>query len=106
MLKKYEAGLAAAGDDDDARQKWKDWWDKFINDTKKYTETVNNKESVAQEIANKTEELLDLDYEELEYAVDIQVQVSDWNLKTLERRLKNIEDDAFSAAEAIKFMGE
>ena len=106
MLKKYEAGLAQAGTDEEARKQWEDWWNKFVEDTKKYTDTLNDKESVAKEIADKTEELLDLDYEELEYKIEIKLQVQDWGLKTLERRLKNIEDDAFAAAEAIEIMGK
>lgn len=108
MLAKYKAGIAQATnqEDDELREQWDQWWETFTSNTDKYSDTIDQLEEEKVKLDDLKIQQEDLDYEALEYTIEIKTQVNDWGLKTLERRLKNIEDDAFAAAEAIELMGQ
>lgn len=102
MLAKYKAALDSTG----STKKLKKWWDDFVSNTDKYSDTLDLLEDELVNLSDLKTELEDLEYEKLEYTVEIKTLVNDTGLKKIEFALGRIEDDAYKAAEAIGLLGE
>lgn len=106
MLAKYEAGINSTDKDSDARKAWDEWWETFLSNTDRYSDTLDLLENETVKLDDLKINREDLDYEDLEYQIEIKTIVNNSALKKLDFQLKLIEDDAYAAAEAIALMGQ
>ena len=81
-------------------------YENFKDAAERYEETLDKVKDQQQAVIDKQNELADLALEKIEYTIQIEVDAADDDLARLDFLMQTIEDDAFSAAEAIEYMGE
>ncbi len=106
MYARYKEGYAAAGGDDTLEKEQDEWWEDFQTNTNLYTTTIDLRFDTQEAITDLENQLQDNEYEEIEYTVEINVKVNDYALKHLDFQLKQIEDDAYAAAQAIDLLNQ
>lgn len=88
---------------------WKDYqeqWQAMMDLLTQYEETQDLIAEARQKLQEYINQIYDLRLEEVTYMVRVDIEASDDALKILDYLLKQIKDDAWSAAEAIAYMGQ
>lgn len=105
MYAKYNAMTAY----DEESEEWKvfeekyEQLEKYIEQYEETYDLLRDEEAAYQELLNQR---LDLMLEQVQYEVELKLNVSDDSLKLIEFQLNMLEDNAFKAAEAIEFQAE
>lgn len=90
-----------------AERTWKvaqDAYDQFTEDLDQYDETYDLFEESKNTLDDIQNQLYDLDLEEVEYKVQLKLDIEDDQMKVLDFLLGNLEDNAHDAAEAIAIL--
>lgn len=103
QIDKYNSSIGKNEDADDAAE---DAYDDFIEALKQYEETNNLRQEQLEKLYDLQTELADVIFEKTQYKIEIKIAVKDDELEYLDYLLSKIEDDAYSAAEAIALIGE
>ena len=69
-----------------------------------YEADLDIKDDAVEAAAEKARQILDLQLEGIQYGVDIQIEVNDYDLKVLEHLLDRLDDDKFDGTAKIKNM--
>ena len=91
---------------EEERQAWEEKYEKVEKYIEQYEETydlLRDEEQALQDLINQR---LDLLLEEVQYEVELKLNVSDDSLQLIEFQLNVLEDNAFKAAEAIEYQTE
>lgn len=92
--------------DEEAWKEYEEEWQRIMDLITKYEETQDLRKEALQQLQDYINDIYDLQLEEVTYSVEIDIEASDYALEILDYLLKQVEDDAWSAAEAIAYMGE
>jgi TP901 family phage tail tape measure protein len=92
--------------DEEAWKEYEKEWERIMALIEQYEETQDKRKEALQQLQDYINEIYDLQLEEITYAVEIDIEISDDKLEILDYLLSRIEDDAWKAAEAITYMGE
>lgn len=103
QIDKYNSSI---GKNEDADEAAEDAYDDFIEALKQYEETNNLRQEQLEKLYDLKTELADVIFEKTQYKIEIKIAVKDDELEYLDYLLSKIEDDAYSAAEAIALIGE
>jgi hypothetical protein len=103
QIDKYNSSIGKNEDADDAAE---DAYDDFIEALKQYEETNNLRQEQLEKLYDLKTELADVIFEKTQYKIEIKIAVKDDELEYLDYLLSKIEDDAYSAAEAIALIGD
>lgn len=103
QIDKYNSSIGKNEDADDAAE---DAYDDFIEALKQYEETNNLRQEQLEKLYDLQTELADVIFEKTQYKIEIKIAVKDDELEYLDYLLSKIEDDAYSAAEAIALIGD
>ena len=98
-------GSAQEDSDKEALEKAQEEYDKQMELLEQYEETLDAWWDQKAELEDVANQILDARLEELDYKVNLQIELSDDELSYLEYLLDRIEAKAFSAAEAIANLG-
>lgn len=96
QIKKAEAEWAAA----------QEVYKNFEEDIKQYEESVDLFEESEQTLQDIKNQLYDLALEEVEYSLELQIDVAEDSLKYLDYLLSKLDDSAYDAAESIALLGK
>ena len=91
---------------EEEREAWEEKYEKVEKYIEQYEETydlLRDEEQALQDLINQR---LDLLLEEVQYEVELKLNVSDDSLQLIEFQLNMLEDNAFKAAEAIEYQTE
>jgi TP901 family phage tail tape measure protein len=86
---------------EDAKKKYED----AIKVLEQYEDTLDAFEEQKDTLTETAYKLMDAKLEEIQYSVDLQVEIEDDSLKYINYLLDNLDDSAHSAAEAIALLG-
>lgn len=103
QIDKYNSSI---GKNEDADKAAEDAYDDFIEALEQYEETNNLRQDELEKLYDLQTELADVIFEKTQYKIEIKIAVKDDELEYLDYLLSKIEDDAYSAAEAIALIGE
>ena len=103
QIDKYNSSIGKNEDADDAAE---EAYDDFIEALEQYEETNNLRQDELEKLYDLQTELADVIFEKTQYKIEIKIAVKDDELEYLDYLLSKIEDDAYSAAEAIALIGE
>lgn len=103
QINKYNSSI---GKNEDADEAAEDAYDDFIEALKQYEETNNLRQEQLEKLYDLKTELADVIFEKTQYKIEIKIAVKDDELEYLDYLLSKIEDDAYSAAEAITLIGD
>lgn len=103
QIDKYNSSIGKNEDADDAAE---DAYDDFIKALEQYEETNNLRQEQLEKLYDLKTELADVIFEKTQYKIEIKIAVKDDELEYLDYLLSKIEDDAYSAAEAIVLIGD
>lgn len=103
QIDKYNSSI---GKNEDADEAAEDAYDDFIEALKQYEETNNLRQEQLEKLYDLKTELADVIFEKTQYKIEIKIAVKDDELEYLDYLLSKIEDDAYSAAEAITLIGD
>lgn len=103
QIDKYNSSIGKNEDADDAAE---DAYDDFIEALEQYEETNNLRQDELEKLYDLQTELADVIFEKTQYKIEIKIAVKDDELEYLDYLLSKIEDDAYSAAEAIALIGD
>ena len=92
--------------DEEAWKEYEEEWERIMALIEQYEETQDLRKEALQQLQDYINEIYDLQLEEVTYSVEIDIEASDYALEILDYLLKQVEDDAWSAAEAIAYMGD
>lgn len=92
--------------DDEAWKAYEEEWEDIMALIEQYEETQDLRKEALQQLQDYINEIYDLQLEEITYAVEIDISASDEALEILDYLIGKVEDDAWSAAEAIAYMGD
>ena len=110
MWEEYNSHINEKGEvidmDEEAWKKYEEEWQRIMDLITKYEETQDLRKEALQQLQDYINEIYDLQLEEVTYSVEIDIDASEYALEILDYLLKQVEDDAWSAAEAIAYMGE
>lgn len=110
MWEEYNSHINEKGEvidmDEEAWKKYEEEWQRIMDLITKYEETQDLRKEALQQLQDYINEIYDLQLEEITYSVEIDIDASEYALEILDYLLKQVEDDAWSAAEAIAYMGE
>ena len=110
MWEEYNRHIDEKGEvidmDEEAWKKYEEEWQRIMDLITKYEETQDLRKEALQQLQDYINEIYDLQLEEVTYSVEIDIEASDYALEILDYLLKQVEDDAWSAAEAIAYMGD
>ena len=84
----------------------KNYLEQMKEDFSQYEETLDTVNEEQKNIIDKQNELADLALEKIEYKVQIKVDIAEDDAAYIDFLMQKIEDDAFSAAEAIGLLGQ
>ena len=101
----YINRLKAVADDEDAYEALENEYEDFKNTAARYEESLNKVEEQAQAVEEAMDALYDMNMEKIEYKVQIKVEIAEDDQAYIDFLMQEIEDDAFSAAEAISLLG-
>ena len=91
--------------DEEAWEAYTEEWERIMALIEQYEETQDLRKEALQQLQDYINQIYDLELEEITYTVEINIEASEFTLEFLEYMLKKVEDDAWSAAEAIANMG-
>jgi hypothetical protein len=94
------------GMDDEAWGKYEEEWGDMMDLIDQYEETQDLREEALMQLQEYINQLYDLQLEKVTYAVEIDIESAEFSLAFLDHLLSRIEDDAWSAAEAISMLGD
>lgn len=94
------------GMDDEAWGKYEEEWGDMMDLIDQYEETQDLREEALMQLQEYINQLYDLQLEKVTYAVEIDIESAEFSLAFLDHLLNRIEDDAWSAAEAISMLGD
>lgn len=103
QIDKYNSSIGKNEDADDAAE---DAYDDFIKALEQYEETNNLRQEQLEKLYDLKTELADVIFEKTQYKIEIKIAVKDDELEYLDYLLSKIEDEAYSAAEAIVLIGD
>lgn len=103
QIDKYNSSIGKNEDVDNAAE---EAYDDFIKALEQYEETNNLRQDELEKLYDLQTELADVIFEKTQYKIEIKIAVKDDELEYLDYLLSKIEDDAYSAAEAIALIGE
>ena len=103
QIDKYNSSI---GKNEDADEAAEEAYDDFIEALEQYEETNNLRQDELEKLYDLQTELADIIFEKTQYKIEIKIAVKDDELEYLDYLLSKIEDDAYSAAEAIALIGE
>ena len=103
QIDKYNSSI---GKNEDADEAAEEAYDDFIEALKQYEETNNLRQEQLEKLYDLKTELADVIFEKTQYKIEIKIAVKDDELEYLDYLLSKIEDDAYSAAEAITLIGD
>lgn len=103
QIDKYNSSI---GKNEEADEAAEDAYDDFIEALEQYEETNNLRQDELEKLYDLQTELADVIFEKTQYKIEIKIAVKDDELEYLDYLLSKIEDDAYSAAEAIALIGE
>lgn len=103
QIDKYNSSI---GKNEDADEAAEEAYDDFIEALKQYEETNNLRQEQLEKLYDLKTELADIIFEKTQYKIEIKIAVKDDELEYLDYLLSKIEDDAYSAAEAITLIGD
>lgn len=103
QIDKYNSSI---GKNEDADEAAEEAYDDFIETLKQYEETNNLRQEQLEKLYDLKTELADVIFEKTQYKIEIKIAVKDDELEYLDYLLSKIEDDAYSAAEAITLIGD
>ena len=110
MWEEYNSHINEKGEvidmDEEAWKKYEEEWERIMALIEQYEETQDLRKEALQQLQDYINEIYDLQLEEVTYSVEIDIDASEYALEILDYLLKQVEDDAWSAAEAIAYMGE
>ncbi len=91
--------------DKEALEKAEEQYDKEIELLEQYEETLDSWREQKANLQDLADQIYDAKLEELDYKVQMEIEVADDDLQYLDYLLERIENKAFSAAEAIANLG-
>ena len=94
------------GMDEDAWKNYGEEWEDVMDLIEQYEKTQDLRKEALQQLQSYIDDIYDLQLKEITYAVEIDISASDEALDILDYLLGRIKDDAWSAAEAIAYMGD
>lgn len=103
QIDKYNSSI---GKNEKADEAAEEAYDDFIEALEQYEETNNLRQDELEKLYDLQTELADVIFEKTQYKIEIKIAVKDDELEYLDYLLSKIEDDAYSAAEAIALIGE
>lgn len=103
QIDKYNSSI---GKNEEADKAAEEAYDDFIEALEQYEETNNLRQDELEKLYDLQIELADVIFEKTQYKIEIKIAVKDDELEYLDYLLSKIEDDAYSAAEAIALIGE
>lgn len=103
QIDKYNSSI---GKNEEADKAAEEAYDDFIEALEQYEETNNLRQDELEKLYDLQTELADVIFEKTQYKIEIKIAVKDDELEYLDYLLSKIEDDAYSAAEAIALIGE
>lgn len=103
QIDKYNSSI---GKNEEADEAAEEAYDDFIEALEQYEETNNLRQDELEKLYDLQTELADVIFEKTQYKIEIKIAVKDDELEYLDYLLSKIEDDAYSAAEAIALIGE
>lgn len=103
QIDKYNSSIGKNEDADNAAE---EAYDDFIEALEQYEETNNLRQDELEKLYDLQTELADVIFEKTQYKIEIKIAVKDDELEYLDYLLSKIEDDAYSAAEAIALIGD
>lgn len=103
QIDKYNSSIGKNEEADDAAE---EAYDDFIEALEQYEETNNLRQDELEKLYDLQTELADVIFEKTQYKIEIKIAVKDDELEYLDYLLSKVEDDAYSAAEAIALIGE
>lgn len=103
QIDKYNSSI---GKNEEADEAAEEAYDDFIEALEQYEETNNLRQEQLEKLYDLQTELADVIFEKTQYKIEIKIAVKDDELEYLDYLLSKIEDDAYSAAEAIALIGE
>lgn len=103
QIDKYNSSI---GKNEDVDEVAEEAYDDFIEALEQYEETNNLRQDELEKLYDLQTELADVIFEKTQYKIEIKIAVKDDELEYLDYLLSKIEDDAYSAAEAIALIGE
>lgn len=103
QIDKYNSSI---GKNEEADEAAEDAYDDFIEALEQYEETNNLRQDELEKLYDLQTELADVIFEKTQYKIEIKIAVKDDELEYLDYLLSKVEDDAYSAAEAIALIGE
>lgn len=103
QIDKYNSSI---GKNEEADEAAEEAYDDFIEALEQYEETNNLRQDELEKLYDLKTELADVIFEKTQYKIEIKIAVKDDELEYLDYLLSKIEDDAYSAAEAIALIGE
>lgn len=103
QIDKYNSSIGKNEEVDKAAE---EAYDDFIEALEQYEETNNLRQEQLEKLYDLKTELADVIFEKTQYKIEIKIAVKDDELEYLDYLLSKIEDDAYSAAEAIALIGE
>lgn len=110
MIEEYNSHINGKGEvigmDEDAWSEYEKEWERVMELFNQYDETQDLRKEALQQLQDYANQLYDLQLQEVTYVVEIKIDATDDALEILDYMLGRIEDDAWSAAEAIAYMGQ
>lgn len=103
QIDKYNSSIGKNEDADNAAE---EAYDDFIEALEQYEETNNLRQDELEKLYDLQTELADVIFEKTQYKIEIKIAVKDDELEYLDYLLSKIEDNAYSAAEAIALIGD
>lgn len=103
QIDKYNSSI---GKNEEADKAAEEAYDDFIEALEQYEETNNLRQDELEKLYDLQTELADVIFEKTQYKIEIKIAVKDDELEYLDYLLSKIEDDAYSAAEAIALIGD
>lgn len=81
-------------------------YNKFTEQMKQYEETLELIRDLEDTIVEKNNEIIDAHLEEIEYTIELNFKINDYNLDTIEYFMDNLEDSAEDIAKKFYLMGD
>lgn len=103
QIDKYNSSI---GKNEESDKVAEEAYDDFIEALEQYEETNNLRQDELEKLYDLKTELADVIFEKTQYKIEIKIAVKDDELEYLDYLLSKIEDDAYSAAEAIVLIGD
>ena len=81
-------------------------YEEFVKDIQQYEDTLNLSEEQNEKFKSLQDQLLDQQLEEIEYSVDLDIELAEDAIKTLQYQIDNLGDSWDDLADKVKLYGE